>query len=994
MTHVGHYSHSSTGFASRSEVDVIEFIDVSALADIEWPFQRIDSFPHDSLRETAYEILVMSCRSSPGFGGRVPLTYHSSNETSTSDEVMPVVSKIKKSLGLKTKRSTTMVAGSSSVSKRHVTLANVMRQQMKAIELTDHRLRKTLTRTLVGQTGRKLETVILPLELLRQLQPSEFSDTHEYHLWQKRQLKILQLGLLDHSTIPVDESDSSCSRLREIIQSGETKPIDTSKNSETICTLCQCVMDLAWRENTQQSCHWIDGFPINVHIYVMLLQAIFDHQEETFVLDEVDDMMDLMKKTWAVLGISKSIHNVCFAWVLLKQFVVTGQIEQDFLRATQVVLTEIVNEKKKCGGNEQKDPIYDKMMSSLLISIQGWVEKKMLDYHERFGMVNGLKLMENVLSLSLTTAEINHMIIHKEMSENLVESESEMDVSRNHVDCYVRSSLRNAFNKVTKQKKTSSTVSSEYLIQLASEIEKLAMKEEECFSVILKKYHPIPAGVAAATLHKCYNEALKQYVSRKMKLAPDIIKVLQTAGKLENLLIQMVVDNSIDCSDGGKNVVREMVPYEVESILLGLIRTWMDKKLEIGRECLNKVKDSEAWTVISKEEKHARSAGELIAILRAAVDDLFEIPIAVSPELVKEFAHALESLIKEYATFTGSCGLKRSYTPKLPPLTRCNKESRFRNVWRIVRPCRSGIPTTTNATGKLESDHRRPSTSRGTRRLYVRLNTLHYLSCNLHLFEHSLSLHNPQTPSTTDIDHTIHTRPRQRRRSSISGLSYSTHRFDRARTAIQSAIQHVAEVAAARLIFFDSNHFFHEAIYTHDVSNARIRPALRTLKQNLTLLNNVTIEHAQPLLIQEVMKASFDAFLVVLLAGGNERAFSHADHEMVAEDFEGLKRVFATCGDRILEEELVNQEANVVEGIIALMGMPTEQLVDDFSLIACKANGLIGIGCGGSLEIPMPPTTGKWKSTDPNTLLRVLCYRNDDISDRFLKKTFQLPKRR
>lgn len=142
------------------------------------------------------------------------------------------------------------------------------------------------------------------------------------------------------------------------------------------------------------------------------------------------------------------------------------------------------------------------------------------------------------------------------------------------------------------------------------------------------------------------------------------------------------------------------------------------------------------------------------------------------------------------------------------------------------------------------------------------------------------------------------------------------------------------------------------------------------------------------------MKASFDAFLLVLLAGGNERAFSRADHGMVVEDFDGLKRVFATCGDGILEEELVNQEAEEVEGIIALMDLPTEQLINDFSLIACEANGIIGVGGSGLLKVPIPPATGRWKSTDPNTLLRVLCYRNDDVSDRFLKKTFQLPKRR
>jgi len=40
----------------------------------------------------------------------------------------------------------------------------------------------------------------------------------------------------------------------------------------------------------------------------------------------------------------------------------------------------------------------------------------------------------------------------------------------------------------------------------------------------------------------------------------------------------------------------------------------------------------------------------------------------------------------------------------------------------------------------------------------------------------------------------------------------------------------------------------------------------------------------------------------------------------------------------------------------------------------------------------MPPTTGKWSATDPNTVLRVLCYRGDETASKFLKKTYHLKK--
>jgi len=131
---------------------------------------------------------------------------------------------------------------------------------------------------------------------------------------------------------------------------------------------------------------------------------------------------------------------------------------------------------------------------------------------------------------------------------------------------------------------------------------------------------------------------------------------------------------------------------------------------------------------------------------------------------------------------------------------------------------------------------------------------------------------------------------------------------------------------------------------------------------------------------------------MVLLAGGSSRIFSRFDHPMIEEDFDHLKRVFYTCGETLIVEDVVEREAETVEGVIALMGQSTEQLVEDFSIVACEASGMGVVGVGQKL--PMPPTTGKWNRSDPNTILRILCYRNDRAANHFLKRTFQLAKRR
>ena len=323
-------------------------------------------------------------------------------------------------------------------------------------------------------------------------------------------------------------------------------------------------------------------------------------------------------------------------------------------------------------------------------------------------------------------------------------------------------------------------------------------------------------------------------------------------------------------------------------------------------------------------------------------------------------------------------GSRQSYIPTLPPLTRCNRDSRFLKLWKRATPCTASGKDFSHTAPPSDGHHPRPSTSRGTQRLYIRLNTLHFLSSHIHSLNKALSLNPKVLPAT---------RKRYRHRNNNTS-SY----FDFTYAGIESACQHVSEVAAYRLIFLDSNSVFYESLYIGDVTNSRIRPALRVTKQNLTLMSAILADRAQALAMREVMKSSFEAFLMVLLAGGYSRVFYRSDHGLIEEDFENLKRVFCTCGEGLIPEEVVDRDAEIVEGVIQLMSQPTEQLMEDFSIVTCETSGMGMVGPGHKL--PMPPTTGRWNRSDANTILRVLCHRNDRVANRFLKKSFQLPKRR
>jgi hypothetical protein len=116
---------------------------------------------------------------------------------------------------------------------------------------------------------------------------------------------------------------------------------------------------------------------------------------------------------------------------------------------------------------------------------------------------------------------------------------------------------------------------------LAKDIGNLAKKEKELFSPIFKKWHPLAAGVAVATLHSCYGNELKQFISGLAELTPDSVQVLKSADKLEKDLVSIAVEDSVDSEDGGKGLIREMPPYEAELAIANLVRDWI--KIRVDR---------------------------------------------------------------------------------------------------------------------------------------------------------------------------------------------------------------------------------------------------------------------------------------------------------------------------------------------------------------------------------------------------------------------------
>ncbi|XP_063945724.1 protein unc-13 homolog [Daucus carota subsp. sativus] len=921
---------SSTTMVTDSDT---HFTTTSGLAS---PFPQLGlHFSDSELRETAYEIFIAASRSSRGSR---PLTFVSASST-----------KEKKEWGLK--NSVLTQQNSLGSGKRVGAVGELMRVQMKVSEQVDSRVRRALLRITAGQLGKRMESLVLPLELLQQLKASDFSSAREYEAWQKRILKVLEAGILQHSHVPLDKTNASAQKLREIIDGGLERPIETGR-SETMQALWNNVMSLACRSfdgSVSDICHWADGVPFNLRVYQTLLESCFDINNATVVIEEVDELLELIKKTWGILGLNQAYHNLCLLWVLFDRYVATGEVEKDLLLAAEKIFLEVEKDAKAT-----KDPSYSKILNSALSSILSWGGKKLFAYHDTFYRGN-TDLMQIVLSLNVLT----NNILGEDISH---EKNTDVGISCRQLNTYIRSSVASAFHQ-KKEKIYLSRRSARHqqsplpvLSILAQDISDLAYNEKEIYSPILKRWHPLATGVAVATLHACYANELKQFVSGISELTPDGIQVLISADKLEKDLVQMAVEDSVDSEDGGISIIQEMPPYETEGVIANLVKSWINTRIDRLKEWIVRNLQQEVWNPQANKERSAPSAVEVLRMADETLEAFFLLPIPRHPILLPDLMRSLDKCVQSYIITTKShCGSRGEFLPVIPDLTRCTAGSKLQGVFRKkdkLIPRRKPVLNEDNS---------------GILQLCVRINTLHLIRKKLEVLQNRMTAH--------------------LRNAEYTHLDDKGKVFELSQTACSEGVQQLCVATAYKLIFRDLSPVFWDGLYLGEVSSSRIEPFLQDLKQYLEIISSTVHDRVRARLIADVMKASFDGFLLILLAGGPSRAYSVEDYIMIEEDFDFLQNFFCSSGYE-LPPELINRFALIVKRILPLFHMDTQSLIEQF-----RASISNEYGPSASSSLPLPPTSGQWKPTEANTNLRVLCYRNDKQATNFLKKTYNFPKK-
>lgn len=301
----------------------------------------------------------------------------------------------------------------------------------------------------------------------------------------------------------------------------------------------------------------------------------------------------------------------------------------------------------------------------------------------------------------------------------------------------------------------------------------------------------------------------------------------------------------------------------------------------------------------------------------------------------------------------------------MPALTRCSTGSRFHGVFKKKEKSQK-IHKRKSQVGTSNGDN-----SFGIPQLCVRINTLQQIRTELGVLDKRTIAHleNAECTHADNIENEM------------------GKRFELSATACVEGIQQLCEAIAYKIIFHELSHVLWDGLYVGEVSSSRIEPFLQELERNLEIISSTVHDRVRTRLITDVMKASFDGFLLVLLAGGPSRAFTQQDSEIIKEDFKFLTDLFWSNGDG-LPADLINKFSATVKSILPLLCSSTESLVEQFRHLVLET-----YGSSAKSKLQLPPTSGQWDPTEPNTILRVLCYRNDETAAKFLRKTYNLPKK-
>ncbi|CAJ2657323.1 unnamed protein product [Trifolium pratense] len=903
----------------------------------------------DDLRETAYEILL-ACAGATG-GLIVPSKEKKKDKRSNS-----LIRKLGRS------KSGSVVSQSQNAPGL-VGLLETMRVQLEISEAMDIRTKQGLLNALVGKAGKRMDTLLVPLELLCCVARTEFSDKKAFIRWQKRQLKVLEEGLVNHPVVGFGESGRKTNELRILlakIEESEFLPSSSGELQRTEClrSLREIVIPLAERpargDLTGEICHWADGYHFNVRLYEKVLLSVFDMLDEGKLTEEVEEILELLKSTWRVLGITETIHHTCYAWVLFRQYVITrehGILLHALEQLNKIPLMEQRGQQERLHLKSLRSKVEGErdmsFLQAFLTPIQRWADKQLGDYHLHFS--EGSAIMEKIVAVAMITRRL----LLEEPDTTDIQSLQVSD--RDQIEMYVTSSIKHAFARINQVVERVDMSNEHPLALLAEELKKLLKKDSATFMLVLQQRHPQATIVSASLVHKLYGHKLKPFLDSAEHLSEDVISVFPAAESLEQFIMALIT--SACHEENAEILLRKLNLYQIETKSGTLVLRWVNSQLGRILGWVERVAQQEHWEPISIQQRHAGSIVEVYRIVEETVDQFFGLKVPMRFTELNSLFRGIDNALQVYANLVvNDLASKEDLIPPVPILTRYSKEAGLIKAF---------VKKELFDTRVLEREETRPRdiSVLTTPILCVQLNTLYYATSHLNKLEDTIWERWTNKRSQEKLI-----------RKSIDDKS-KKDTFDGSRKVINAAMERICEYTGTKIIFCDLRVPFVDNLYKPSVSGSRVDVLIEPLDMELSQLCDIVVEPLRDRIVTSLLQASLDGLLRVILDGGPSRVFFPGDAKLLEEDLEALKEFFISGGDGLPRGVVENQVARV-RLVIKLHGYETRELIEDLK----SASGLEMQGGKGKL------------GADSKTLLRILCHRSDSEASQFLKKQYKIPK--
>ncbi|XP_024542200.1 uncharacterized protein LOC9647607 [Selaginella moellendorffii] len=920
----------------------------------------------DDLRETAYEVLLASVGATAGLVAPP--------KEKKEEKKMKLVRKFTRSKSEKHKPEPTKAQGLAG-------LLELMRTQLEISEASDKRTREALLHSSAGRVGKRMDTLLIPLELLCGISRADFTEKKVHLRWQRRQLNLLEEGLVNFPAVSLEHNDRQAGELRTLIakiEEAETlpSPAGPAQHAEALKALRGVSLALAERasrgDQIGEVCHWADGYHLNVRIYERLLSSTFDILDEGQLIEEADEILELLKSTWKILGITQTVHNTCYTWVLFRQFVITDEVS---------LLQHAAQQMKRIASDSQRsaqERAYMKSLRSTIVlngtsqdlsfvqsivePIKTWVEKRLNDYHLHFS--EDAAKMEQFITLVMIAGRLIAEEDEKTEITRMTSAANQAAIAK-QAEEYIWSSVKLAYERALEGVDAKSEAEHDHpLALLAEDVEALARKDASTFAPILSRWQPQAKAITGSLLHTLYYKELKPFLDGVSHLTDDVASVLPAADSLDRYLTELV-----GAVDDGNNVYRQqMTFYEVENLSATLIMRWVNAQLSRLSDWVDRTVRQEKWEPLSMQKRQGESVVEVFRIIDETVEQFFGLKLPMKISLLKGLTNGLDNALQLYCNkIVGQLGTKADLIPPPPSLTRYGKDTSLKmfSKKRFVDP---GLP-----------DDRRGDDIRllTTSRLCVRLNSIYYILNQVDVLEDNIRDRWRSGKSTIKPKTEANGRNGDVRVRPLDEISSS---FDGSRKAANAAIDKICEFTGTKLIFWDMRDPFIDGLYKGGVTEARMEQVVNNLDPILGQIVEMVVEALRDRLVLGLLQAAIEGLIRVLLDGGPSRAFSHNDVDMLEHDLRVLKNFFIAEGEG-LQRGVVENAAAPAQQIIELYRLETYVLIENFRKASDR------MASGTSVQ-----RTGIRAASDADTLLRILCHRMDDDASQFLKRQYKLPK--